>query len=261
MSPRIGIIGGSGVYDPEIFSIEEEIKMSTPYGPPSDNIIIGELEGVELAFLPRHGKGHKIPPHMVNYRANLWALRQLGVDRIVSPCAVGSEKENYVPGELVIVDQFIDFTKKREYTFFDGGKTVHIVTADPFCPEMREIFIREAEAMGIPYHPTGTYVCIEGPRFSTKAESRMFRGFSDIIGMTLVPECQLARELEMCYLSLAMITDYDTWADHPVDTATVLSTMEENMNKIREILGRALPLIPEMRVKCDCSHALELAGA
>ena len=261
MNVRIGIIGGSGVYDPEIFTVKDEVSMSTPYGPPSDTILVGEMEGMGVAFLPRHGKGHKIPPHKVNCRANIWALKQLGVERIISPCAVGSEQEDYAPGDLVIVDQFIDFTKGRDYTFFDGSKTVHIGLADPFCPELREVFIREAEAMGIDYHSKGTYVCIEGPRFSTRAESRMFRNFADIIGMTLVPECQLAREMEMCYVSLAMITDYDTWSEHPVDTATVMATMTENMDKIKEILKRGIAKIPEKRTECDCPHTLEQAGA
>jgi 5'-methylthioadenosine phosphorylase len=261
MNPRIGIIGGTGVYDSDIFTVEDRIDISTPYGAPSDTILVGEMEDVQLAFLPRHGEGHKIPPHMVNARANIWAMKQIGVERIISPCAVGSEKEDYRPGDLVIVDQFVDFTKDRGYTFFDGSKTIHIGLADPFCPELREIFIQEAEAMGIPFHPTGTYVCIEGPRFSTRAESRMFRDFADIVGMTLVPECQLAREMEMCYVSLAMITDYDTWSEKPVDTTTIIATMTENMDKIREILKRGIPRIPKERVNCDCPHALEQAGA
>lgn len=261
MRPKIGIIGGSGIYDPEMLQVRSTETVNTPYGSPSDDIVLGEIEGTAIAFLPRHGRGHKIPPHRINNRANIWALKQLGVERIISPCAVGSEKESYRPGEIVIVDQFIDFTKKREYTFFDGPKTVHIGMADPFCPELREIFIRKADELGIPCHPTGTYVCIEGPRFSTRAESRMFRQFADVIGMTLVPECQLAREMEMCYLSLAMITDYDTWSDHPVDTATVMKTMAENIDKIRALLTGAIPEIPEKRDQCDCGRTLELAGA
>lgn len=261
MKVKIGIIGGSGVYDPEVFEVREEVGMKTPYGPPSDNLVLGEMDGVGVAFLPRHGKGHRIPPHKVNSRANLWAMKQLGVERLISPCAVGSEKEDHRPGDLVIVDQFIDFTKNRDYTFFDGPETVHVSMADPFCPELREIFIDQAGSMGIPCHSKGTYICIEGPRFSTRAESRMFRELGEVIGMTLVPECQLARELEMCYVSLAMITDYDTWSDHPVDTATVLATMADNMDKIRSMLRGSLPLIPENRERCACSRALEMAGA
>jgi len=261
MKVRIGIIGGSGMDDPKLFKPRETRSFATPYGHPSNDILLGEIEGQEVAFLSRHGKEHRLPPHMVNSKANLWALKQLGVERVISPCAVGSEREEYKPGELVIVDQFVDFTKRRKYTFFDGPKTVHIGMADPFCPELREIFIRHARELDIAHHDKGTYVCIEGPRFSTRAESRMFSGFADIIGMTLVPECQLARELEMCYLSLAMITDYDTWSDHPVDTATVLRIMAENIDKIKELLSAAIPDIPENRERCDCSRALELAGA
>lgn len=261
MTARIGIIGGSGVYDPDMFELKETVRPFTPYGCPSDEIQIGDLKGVEVAFLPRHGKGHILPPHMVNYRANIWAMKQVGVERIISPCAVGSLQEEYAPGDIAVVDQFIDFTKKRDYTFFDGPKTVHISAADPFCPEISSIFVKEAKKAKIKVHPKGTYVCIEGPRFSTRAESKMFRAFADVIGMTLVPECQLAKEMEMCYCSLAMITDYDVWADHPVDTATVLKTMADNMDKIRTLITAAVPKIPPVRVKCQCPDTLKAAGA
>lgn len=258
---RIGIIGGTGVYDPELFKLKEAVKLSTPYGAPSDEVQIGEIAGVKVAFLQRHGKGHIFPPHMVNYRANLWALKQCGVERVISPCAVGSLQEEFEPGQIAIVDQFIDFTKKRDYTFFDGPKTMHISTADPFCSELRELFIKEAKRIKAPHHKEGTYVCIEGPRFSTRAESRMFRAFADVIGMTLCPEIQLARELEMCYVSLAMITDYDVWAEHPVDVETVLRTMAENMDKIKALIQATLPKIPEARKRCECPATLEAAGA
>jgi 5'-methylthioadenosine phosphorylase len=188
-------------------------------------------------------------------------MKQLGVERIVSPCAVGSLQENYRPGEIVIVDQFIDHTKKREYTFFDGAKTVHVSTADPFCKEMNALFLQEAKRLDLPVHESGTYVCIEGPRFSTRAESRMFRNFADIIGMTLVPECQLARELDICYTSLAMITDYDVWDEKPVDTATVLRTMAESVDRVRQLIAAALPKIPVEREGCECPDALREAGA
>ncbi|HRU11062.1 MAG TPA: S-methyl-5'-thioadenosine phosphorylase, partial [Methanomassiliicoccales archaeon] len=232
MKARIGIIGGTGVYDPDMFELKETVRPHTPYGPASDEIQLGELNGVPVAFLPRHGRGHAIPPHMINYRANIYALRQVGVERVVSPCAVGSLQEEYKPGEIVLVDQFIDLTKGRRYTFFDGPRTVHISTADPFCPEMNALFAKEAKRAKIPVHAGGTYVCIEGPRFSTRAESRMFKAFADVIGMTLAPECALAREMEMCYTSLATITDYDVWAEHPVDTATVLRIMAENADRV-----------------------------
>ena len=261
MKARIGIIGGTGVYDPKMFELKETVRPFTPYGPPSDDIQIGTMEGVDVAFLPRHGKGHVYPPHKVNYKANIWALKDVGVDRIISPCAVGSLQEEYEPGEIVIVDQFIDMTKNRAYSFYDGPKTVHISMADPFCPEMSSIFIKEAKRKKVPVHDKGTYVCIEGPRFSTRAESQMYRAFADIIGMTLVPECQLAREMEMCYCSLAMITDYDVWADHPVDTASILRTMAENVDKIRTLIEAALPKIPAVRKKCPCPDSLKSAGA
>jgi len=260
MSPKIGIIGGTGIYDEELFKIAETVKVSTPYGPPSDEIMIGAIGGRDIAFLPRHGRGHVHPPHRINYRSNVWALKELGVERIISPCAVGSLQERYEPGQIVIVDQFIDFTKRRDYTYFDGPKTVHIGVADPFCPELRGLFAAKAKELNIPHQTTGTYVCIEGPRFSTRAESGMFRNFAEVIGMTLVPECQLAREMEMCYLSLAMVTDYDVWSDMPVDAATVIRTMQQNIAKIRNLLAAAIPEIPERREGCDCPRTLELAG-
>lgn len=260
MAPRIGIIGGTGVYDPKMFKIKDKITLSTPYGAPSDALQVGELDGVEVAFLPRHGSGHVYPPHKVNYRANIWAMKQLGVERIISPCAVGSLKEDIKPGELVIVDQFIDFTKGRDYTFYDGAKTVHISLADPFCPEMNSLFAKEAKRLKIPHHVGGTYVCIEGPRFSTRAESRMYRQFADIIGMTLVPECQLARELDMCYTSLATVTDYDVWAEEPVDISIVLKVMAENVEKVRKLISATLPKIPAARKKCPCPNTLKEAG-
>jgi 5'-methylthioadenosine phosphorylase len=258
---RIGIIGGTGVYDPKMFKLKETLKLSTPYGAPSDDIQIGDMGGVRIAFMQRHGPGHIYPPHKVNYRANIWAMKQLGVERIISPCAVGSLQEEFEPGQIAIVDQFIDYTKTREYTFYDGPRTVHVSAADPICGELRGLFIKEAKKNKIPFHKDGTYVCIEGPRFSTRAESRMFRAFADIIGMTLCPEAQLARELEICYVSLAMITDYDVWAEHPVDVDTILKTMAENVGKIQKLILSTLPKIPDVRKKCDCSDTLKAAGA
>jgi len=252
--PRIGIIGGSGVYG--VFSPKKSVKVHTPYGAPSGNVEIGEINGVEVAFIPRHGKGHFIPPHRVNYRANIYALHQMGVERVIGISAVGSLKEDYRPGEIVIPDQHIDFTKKREYTFYDGPKVVHISMADPFCPELRDIFSETIQELGYPYHDKGTYVCIEGPRFSTRAESRMFREFADIIGMTLVPEVQLAREMEMCYVTIATITDYDVWAEKPVSTEEVLRVMQENEEKVKKILQNGIQRIPEER-NCSCKDALK----
>ncbi len=252
--PRIGIIGGSGVYG--VFNTEESVKVHTPYGVPSGNVEIGTIKGVEVAFIPRHGKGHYIPPHKVNYRANIYALHELGVERIIGISAVGSLKEDYKPGDIVLVDQFIDFTKKREYTFYDGPKVVHLSMADPFCPELRKLFADVLGELGYRYHDTGTYVCIEGPRFSTRAESRMFRQFADIIGMTLVPEVQLARELEMCYVNISTITDYDVWAEKPVTTKEVMRVMKDNEEKVKKLLELGVPRIPEER-NCPCKDALK----
>ncbi len=255
--PKIGIIGGSGFY--ELLENPREIKLSTPYGNPSSPVQVGNLEGVEIAFIPRHGPKHTIPPHKVNYRANIWALKELGVERVIGVNAVGSLKEDYKPGQIVFVDQFIDFTKKRDYTFYDGGKVYHVSFADPFCPELRQIFVESAKELGLEFKETGTYVCIEGPRFSTRAESKMFRQFADIIGMTLVPEVNLARELAMCYANISMITDYDVWAEKPVDTKEVLETMARNIENVNALLRLAIPRIPEER-HCECGKALENAG-
>jgi 5'-methylthioadenosine phosphorylase len=255
--PKIGIIGGSGIQS--LFESSEEVKISTPYGQPSGTIEIGKIRNIEVAFLPRHGKGHIIPPHKINSRANIWALNELGVHRIISPSTVGSLKENYKPSELVVLDQYIDFTKNREYTFYDGGKTIHISMADPFCPQLRELFIENTEKLSIPVHSTGTYICIEGPRFSTRSESRMFKLFGDIVGMTLVPEVQLARELEICYVNLAMVTDYDVWAEKPVSAEEILTTMKRNIENIRKLIEITIPCIPDER-NCECSSALKSAG-
>lgn len=253
---QIAIIGGTGVYDPALFKNVQRVNMHTPYGPTSDDIDVGTLDGVRVAFLPRHGKGHRLPPHKVPYRANMWALRELGCTRVVSPCAVGSLQPKIKPGDIVLVDQFIDWTKKRDLTYFDGPKTVHISTADPFCAELTGLFAKEARRLKLPAKRGGTYICIEGPRFSTRAESRMFRQFADVIGMTLVPEAQLARELEMCYLSIATSTDYDVWAKKPVSVAEILRVLDQNVANARKLIQAALPKIPEERM-CECAHALK----
>ncbi len=251
---KIGIIGGSGVYG--IFKSERTVHIHTPFGLPSGDVEIGKINGVEVAFIPRHGKGHFIPPHRVNYRANIYALHMLGVERVIGISAVGSLREDYKPGDIVITDQYIDFTKRREYTFYDGPKVVHISMADPFCPELRSVFIDVSKSLGYRTHESATYVCIEGPRFSTRAESRMFRQFADIIGMTLVPEVQLARELEMCYVNISTITDYDVWAEKPVTTEEVMQVMKENEEKIKNILFNGVPKIPYKR-NCPCKDALK----
>lgn len=259
MLKRIGIIGGTGIYSPELFEEIREEKVGTPYGSPSDTIKLAKMGNKEIAFLPRHGRNHSIPPHKVNYRANIWALKELGVERIISVCAVGSLREDYKPGDIVVCDQFIDMTKNRCYTFYDGGKCVHIGVAEPFCEEMRGLAIDVLKKLNLNHHPTGCYVCIEGPRFSTKAESKVWRMLGgDIIGMTLVPEVVLAKELEMCYVSIATITDYDVWKEKPVDAAEVVRVMKENNHKIMEFLKEFIPFIPEER-KCSCKNSLKNA--
>ena len=257
--PRLAIIGGSGVYDPSLFENVKAVKVATPYGSPSGPIDVGDFMGVRIAFLPRHGKGHTLPPHMVPYRANIWALKSLGVERIISPCAVGSLQMKYKPGTIMLPDQFIDFTKSRRYTFFDGGKTVHVSSADPFCPELRKIISDAGKRLKVPMFGAGTYITIEGPRFSTRAESRMFREFADIIGMTLNPEIQLAIEQELCYASIAQITDYDVWAERPVTQEEVFSTLQKNLRRTQELLKAVIPLVPSARRKCRCGETMRNA--
>lgn len=257
-SADIGIIGGTGVYDPGLFSERREIKVHTPYGEPSDLVTIGEYSGVTVAFIPRHGRGHRIPPHRINSRANIWALKQLGVKRIIAPSAVGSLQESYKPGDIALPDQFIDFTKKREYTFYDGGQVCHVSVADPFCSELRDIASKKTRELGFSHHAKGTYVCIEGPRFSTRAESRFFKEVmkADIIGMTLVPEVSLAREAEICYISIATVTDYDVWSPTPVTSAEVIETLAKNVEKTKKLVAELVPASAKER-KCRCGHALE----
>jgi len=256
---EIAVIGGTGVYDPEILGERREVKIYTPCGAPSDVITLGTYKGRSVAFVPRHGRGHQIPPFRINNRANIWALKQLGVRQIVASSAVGSLRDDYKPGDFVITDQFIDRTKNRPDTFYEGGKICHISLADPICPQLHDYFVDQAEKMGFTVHPKGTYVCIEGPRFSTRAESRLFRQWGcDIIGMTLYPEVVLAREMEMCYVSIGMVTDYDVWAEKPVSSDEVVETMRENSAKFKKLITRALPGMPRDRT-CGCGEALKYA--
>jgi 5'-methylthioadenosine phosphorylase len=257
MQAEIGIIGGTGLYDPQLLKNVEEVTMDTPYGVPSDAITVGELAGRRVAFLPRHGKKHTIRPTDVNSRANIFALKKLGVQRILAPSAVGSLKEDYKPGDIVFVDQFIDRTTKREQSFYTGKKVCHISVAEPMCPELRQTLIAIAKDLGVRAHDTGTYVCIEGPRFSTKAESRLFRSWdADVIGMTLVPECVLAREAELCYASISTVTDYDVWKDHVVSADEVVATMKDSVEKVKRIILEAVARLPK-ECACECKNALK----
>ena len=259
MQADIGIIGGTGFYDPKLLKNVKEILVRTPYGSPSDSIAIGELEGRHVAFLPRHSKKHTIRPTDVNSRANIFALKKLGVQRILAPSTVGSLREEFKPGDVVFVDQFIDRTTKREESFYTGKQVCHISVAEPMCPELRQTLKEAAEDLKIETHNTGTYVCIEGPRFSTKAESRMFRAWgADVVGMTLVPECVLAREAEICYSCVATVTDYDVWKKHPVTVDEVRKTMRGNLEKVKMIISEAISKIPKQR-GCECKSALQKA--
>jgi len=258
MRAEIGIIGGTGIYDSDVFENIREISVDTPFGKPSDNIIIGDFVGRSVAFLPRHGRGHVYSPSKVPYRANIYALKKLGVERIISVAAVGSLKEEIRPLDIVIPDQIFDRTKHREDTFFEDV-VVHVGMAEPFCNEMREITARVLEGLNLRYHDQGVYVCIEGPQFSTKAESNVYRklGF-DIIGMTALPEAKLAREAEICYITIATVTDYDVWKDVEVDVKTVLENAAKNEENVRRVLRELIPIIPEKR-ECECGNALKFA--
>jgi len=256
---RIGIIGGSGIYDPSMFDHIEEKKLNTPFGQPSDSFIIGSMNGVDAVFLSRHGRGHRYSPTDLNYRANIFGMKMLGVTHIVSVSAVGSLKESLKPLDIVVPDQVYDRTARRASTFFEGGIVAHIGMADPFCPALNKILFETASER-YPAHKGGTYLCMEGPQFSTRAESGIYRklGF-DIIGMTAMPEAKLAREAEICFSILATITDYDVWYEDPVSIGQVIETAAKNEEAVKGILRRAVGRIAD--ADCPCRHALEGAIA
>lgn len=259
MQAEFGVIGGTGLYDPNLLKNVQEVTVDTPYGKPSDSITIGELNGKSVAFLPRHGKKHTIRPTDINVRANICALKKLGVKRILAPSTVGSLREDYQPGEIVFVDQFIDRTTRREQSFYTAaeGKVCHISVAEPMCPELRKIIINIAKDMKLKMHETGTYVCIEGPRFSSKAESKMYRQWcADVVGMTLVPECVLAREAEICYASISTVTDYDVWKEHAVSVEEILTTMKNNVENVKRIIAETVARTPS-ELSCSCNSALQ----
>lgn len=257
----IGIIGGSGLYAMEGLKITEEKIVDTPYGRPSDAIMIGTLEGRDVAFLPRHGRGHVIPPHEINFRANIYALKVLGVQRIISVSAVGSMKENIHPGDIIIVDQFVDRTKVRHQTFFNDGIVAHVSFADPVCPTMFERLAKSASNVGAKIHKGGAYVCIEGPMFSSRAESNVYRSWGvDVIGMTNYQEAKLAREAEICYATVALSTDYDCWhqTEEAVDAMKVVEVMNKNVATAKKIIKDVLPNLPAER-NCPCATSLQNA--
>lgn len=257
---RLAVIGGSGLYTMEGLSDIEQVSVETPFGAPSDTITLGTLEGARVAFLPRHGRGHRLSPSEVPARANIYALKRLGVERIISVSAVGSLREDYAPLSLVVPDQLFDRTKARPATFFEGGVVAHISFADPFCPHLSERLLAAMEALGdITAHRGGTYVCIEGPQFSTKAESRVYQQWGcDIIGMTALPEAKLAREAEICYATLACITDYDVWreSDETVTVEMVVANLQRNIANAQRIVRAVARDLPATRDACGCGAAL-----
>ena len=258
---KIGVIGGSGLYQIEGMTDIEEVRVRTPFGEPSDAIIIGDLEGTRVAFLPRHGRGHPISPTELPSRANIYALKSLGVEWIISVSAVGSLKESIHPLDLVIPDQIIDRTKSRVNSFFEGGLVVHVSFAEPFCPVLSEILCQAALDVAARVHPEGTYIVMEGPLFSTKAESNLYRSWgASIIGMTALPEAKLAREAEICYATLACVTDYDTWheTEESVVIEEVIANLERSADTAKRIIRVAAARIPQRR-ECGCAQALKNA--
>ncbi|MGK7344851.1 MAG: S-methyl-5'-thioadenosine phosphorylase [Candidatus Nitrospinota bacterium M3_3B_026] len=254
----IGVIGGSGLYEMEGLANVRTEKVPTPFGDPSDELVLGELGGVEMAFLPRHGRGHRILPSELNFRANVWAMKKLGVDRIISVSAVGSLKEEIEPGHAVVIDQFIDRTRgTRTGTFFGDGIVAHITFADPVCPYLSDVLYEATRKIGWASHKGGTYICMEGPQFSTRAESNLYRSWgADVIGMTNLQEAKLAREAEVCYATLALATDYDCWSEEDVTIEQVLKTMASNIENSKAAIKAAVPEIKGER-DCHCASALQ----
>jgi 5'-methylthioadenosine phosphorylase len=255
----VGVFGGSGFYS--LFDDAETVEVETPYGPPSAPATIGEIGGTRVVFIPRHGREHELPPHRIPYRANVWAMRELGVRRILGPCASGALRPDLPLGAFVVCDQFVDHTSGRADTFYDGPETAHVSAADPYCADLRGVLLDAAAELGIPAHDGGTVVVIQGPRFSTRAESRWYRELGgDVINMTVYPECHLARELELCYATVAMVTDYDVGVEGhpPVSAAEVGRVFAENNERLRALLVAAIPRIgPQPEDAC----ATALRGA
>ncbi|MBM2832040.1 MAG: mtaP [Dehalococcoidia bacterium] len=258
---RIGIIGGTGLYDMEGMTGIEEVHPDTPFGKPSDSIVLGSLDGVRLAFLPRHGRGHRLNPGEVPYRANIFALKALGVEWVIAINSAGSFREEICPGSLVIPDQIIDRTTRRTGTFFGEGMVVHVSFADPFCPDLSDILYRAAVEAGASVTKGGTFICMEGPLFSTRAESRLYQSWgASIVGMTVLPEAKLAREAELCYASVVCVSDYDCWLERrePVTAEMIIGVIRQNVSTSKKIIKVASQLIPSRR-SCECKEALKTA--
>ncbi len=253
---EIGVFGGSGLY--ELIEHPREVWVETPYGPPSDKIAIGRLGGKTVAFMPRHGKDHRFPPHAINYRANLWAFKELGITRIVAPTACGSLQQSVAPGDMVVADQVVDRTHGRKDTFFDGPVTTHVSFADPYCAQLRPIAVEALRSIGVTTHERGTIVVVQGPRFSTRAESKWFQDAGwEVINMTQYPECYLARELEICYVNISLITDYDVGlaGAPPVTHEAVLKVFASNNERVKKAIAKIVETTPAERT-CDCGSAL-----
>jgi len=257
----IGVIGGSGLYDIEGLNGVRDVRIRTPFGSPSDAIRVGRLDGVSIAFLSRHGRGHRLNPGEINYRANIYAMKSLGVQRIISVSAVGSMKESIEPGDVVIPDQFIDLTKRRASTFFEGGIVAHVAFGEPICASLAQALALAGEGVGGNLHRGGTYLCMEGPQFSTKAESRLYRQWGvDVIGMTNMPEAKLAREAELCYATMALATDFDCWHEtqEAVTVEAILATLHKNVALAKQMLKAVVPSVADAPA-CPCHRALDNA--
>lgn len=255
---KIGVIGGSGLYQMNDLVDIEEIRVSTPFGDPSDPYIVGNVEGKRIAFLSRHGRGHRILPSEINYRANIYGFKKLGVEWLISVSAVGSMKENIRPLDIVIPDQFFDHTKRRISTFFGNGVVGHVGFANPVCSNLAPVLAQCSDDAGVKTHKGGTYICIEGPQFSTKAESRIYRQWGvDVIGMTNLPEAKLAREAEICYATMALVTDFDCWheSEEIVSIEAVIATLMKNVQNARRIVHDVIGKLPISR-NCECATAI-----
>ena len=254
----VGVIGGSGLYQIDGLSDVREVELATPFGAPSDAFVTGVLGGVRMVFLPRHGRGHRVSPSEINFRANIWGLKRLGVTRIVSVSAVGSMREDVKPGDFVVIDQFFDRTRHRPDTFFGEGCVAHVMFADPVCGEVRRALLSAGRELGLSVRDGGTYMNMEGPQFSTRAESRLYRSWGiDVIGMTNLQEAKLAREAELCYATIAMATDYDCWHEthESVTVEAIIAVMQQNVGNARKLIGAAVPRLAGAR-GCSCDSAL-----
>lgn len=258
----IGVFGGSGFY--KFLDNIEEVSIETPYGKTSDNLFIGQVGSHRVAFMPRHGRDHSIPPHLINYRANVWAMKSIGVKRVISPCAAGSLQKDIKPGDFVICDQIIDWTDGRQSTFVEGPKVIHVSTADPYCEEIRQLAITAAKKLEIPVHETGTMVVINGPRFSSRAESKFFTNQGwHVINMTAFPESYLVKELDMCPLNISLITDHDAGLEgevEPVAHSEVIKVFNNNNEKLKNLLFELIKSIPDEKNNCKCDFVSANSG-